>query len=122
MFRELATTKKSHNDAEFRIIPNLSVAEVLVCDDSKNLGFLNDQYLLTVKLDLGSRVFGIKYLVVNLDIHGDQLAIVVTPTHTCCYDDSCLRFFLRCFRQQDTALRYFIAFGRFDHNTVAQWA
>src|SRR5579859_4375653 len=88
--------------------------------DGKNVCLFENQHLLAIDLGFGAGIPGVEHLVVHLDIHRDELALIVATTRANGHDCSLLRLFLGCLGQQDATRGNILTFAWFDDNAVAQ--
>ena len=98
-------------------------AGCLVCRQFKHahdVGFLHDQELLAIELDLGARPLAEQHAVAALDVDRDQLAGLVAAAGTDGDDLALLGLFLGAVRNDDAALGLFLGVDTLDHDTVMQ--
>src|SRR5688572_14766347 len=92
----LATSERKDVDA--RVKPGHDGgeddAQEQLADDPHDVGLLHDQKLLAIELDLGPGPFSEQHAVSGLDLHRDELAVVVAPAGAHGYHLALLRFFL----------------------------
>src|SRR4051794_26167151 len=91
-------------------------------DDREDVGLLDDEELVALDLELGSRVLRVEDLVALLDVHRLTLAVVEDASGAGGDDRSLLGLLLGGVRKDDPALGHFLALGRLDHDPVAQRA
>src|ERR1700678_110781 len=85
-----------------------------------DVGFLHDQEVLTVDLDLGAGPLAEQHLVAGLDVERRQLAAFVATAGTSGDNLAFLRFLLGGVRNDDAALRLLLAFEALDDDAVMQ--
>src|SRR6516164_8638357 len=99
--------------------------EFLVCgralgDDAHNVGLLHDEEILALELDLGARPFAEQHAISSLEIHGDQLAVLVAAARPHSDDFALLRFLLSGIGNDDPALRLLLCFDALDDHAIVQ--
>src|SRR5512144_1590172 len=92
----------------------------LLFDDAEEIGFLHDQQLLTVDLDLRAGPLAEQHPITRLNVERDQLAILVTPTRTDGDDLAFLRLLLGGIGNNDAALSLFFLLESLDDHAVVQ--
>src|SRR3984893_5689894 len=105
-------------------VPGMTTEEVAVCfisdEHAHDVGFLHDQELLAVELDLGARPFAEQDAVADLEVDRDQLDGFVAPAWTDRRDFALRGLFLGAVRHDDAALGFFFGVDTPDHDTVMQ--
>src|SRR5712664_2512095 len=89
-------------------------------EHAHDVGFLHDQELLAVELDLGARPFAEQHAVADLEVDRDQLAGFVAAARTDRRDFALRGLFLGAVRNDDAALGFFFGVDTLDHDTVMQ--
>src|SRR6185437_9815988 len=89
-------------------------------DDAHDVGFLHDQEFLAVDLDLGAAPLAEQDPVAGLDVEGNELAVFVAGARAGGDDFALLRLLLGGVRNDDAALRLFLAFDATDDDAVMQ--
>src|SRR6516164_4947963 len=99
--------------------------EFLVCgralgDDAHNVGLLHDEEILALEFDFGARPFAEQHAISSLEIHGDQLAVLVAAARPHSDDFALLRFLLSGVGNDDPALRLLLCFDALDDHAIVQ--
>src|SRR3954468_13298462 len=89
-------------------------------DHAHDVGFLHDQEILTVDLDLGAGPLAEQHAVAGLDVEGDDLAALVPGAGADGDDLALLRLLLGGIRDDDAALRLLFALNAADDDAVVQ--
>src|SRR5271170_5451886 len=89
-------------------------------DDAHDVGFLHDQELVAVELDLGAGPFAEQHAVAGFDVDRDELAVVVTAAGTYRHDLALLRLFLHGIGNDDAALGLRLGIDTLDDHAVVQ--
>src|ERR1700722_10798614 len=92
----------------------------LTLDDAHDIGLLHDEELLAVDLDLGAAPLAEQDPVAGLEVEGNELAAFVASAGANGDDFALLRLFLSSVRNNDAALRLFLAFDATDDDAVMQ--
>src|SRR3546814_15110981 len=87
---------------------------------AQKIGFLHDQVVLPVDLDLGAGPLAVKDLVTGLDVQRSDLAALVPPAGTGSDDLALHRLLLGGVRDDDPALGLLLLLQRLDDNAVVQ--
>src|SRR5688500_1863776 len=91
-----------------------------LADDAHEVGFLHDEEVLPVELDLGARPLAEQHLVADLDIDRRELSGFVASAGTNSHDLALGGLFLCRVGNDDAAFSLFLGINPFDHNTVMQ--
>src|SRR5947209_18521028 len=103
------------------LLLRLSAGQLALPDDLReNIALAQDQVLVHADLDLGPAVLGEDDLVAFIQIHGDELAVVVPAARADCEDAAALRLLLRGVRQHDAAARDVLFIEDFDDQAVTK--
>src|ERR1700733_3424469 len=111
-----ARVKPGHDDCDMRC----SGGVVRLREHAHDVGFLHDQELFAVELDLGARPLAEQHAIAGLDVDRNELAGLVAPTGADCDNLTLLGFFLGAVRNDNAALGLFLGVDTFDHDTVMQ--
>src|SRR3954452_17708981 len=95
--------------------------DVKVADDPEDVGFLHDDQVFTVDLDLGARPFAEQDLVAGLDVERRNLAVVGAGAGADGDDFAFLRLFLGGVGNDDPASGLCLGLHAADENTVMKW-
>lgn len=90
-------------------------------DNAHDVGFLHDQKVLAVDLDLGARPFAEQDEVAGLDVERNKRAVFVACARADGDDFALLRLFLGSVGNDDPALGSDIAFGATKDDAVVEW-
>src|SRR6185437_16211430 len=89
-------------------------------DDAHDVGLLHDEEFLAVDLDLGAAPLAEQDPIPSLEIEGNELAAFVSGARANGDDFALLRLLLGGVRNDDAALRLFLAFNATDDDAVMQ--
>src|SRR4051812_7778777 len=89
-------------------------------DHAHDVGFLHDQELLAVELDLGAGPLAEQHAVAGLDVEADELAGLVAAARADGDDLALLGLLLGGVRNDDSALGLFLALETTDDDAVVQ--
>src|ERR1700761_3586321 len=89
-------------------------------EDAHDVGFLHDQELFAVELDLRARPFAEQHAIAGLDIDRNELSSLVAAAGANGDNAAFLRLFLGAVGNDDAALGLFLGIDSFDHDTVMQ--
>ena len=89
-------------------------------EDAHDVGFLHDQEVLAVDLDLGAGPLAEQDAVAGLDVERDELAALVAGAGADGDDFAFLRLFLGGVGDDDAALGLLLAFDAADDDAVVQ--
>src|SRR3982751_4510087 len=90
-------------------------------DLREHVGLAQDQVLVRADLDLRAAVLGEDDLVALLQVHGDELAVVVPAARADGEDTAALRLLLRRIRKHDAADGLLLLFEDLDDQPVTKW-
>ncbi len=97
------------------------VSELLLADDSEDVGFGDDEVLFAVDFDFGAAVFGDEDHVVHLDGEGCWLTVVVFAAGAEGDDFCLLGLFFSGVGDVESAGGFFIAVDALDENALSEW-
>src|ERR1700740_870636 len=89
-------------------------------EDAHDVGFLHDQELFAVELDLGARPFAEQHAIAGLDIDRNELSSLIASAGADCDNPALLGFLLGAVGNDDAALGLFLGVDSFDHDSVMQ--
>src|SRR5258708_40334711 len=89
-------------------------------EHAHDVGFLHDQELLAVELDLGARPFAEQHAVADLEVDRDQLAGFVAAARPDRRDFALRGLFLGAVRNDDAASCLLFGVDALDHNAVVK--
>src|SRR6476660_7716430 len=89
-------------------------------DHAHNVGLFHDEEIVALELDLGARPFAEQHAVSGLEIHGDQLAVLVAAAWPDSDDFALLRLLLSGVGNDDPALRLLLRFDALDDHAIVQ--
>src|SRR6478609_8702520 len=89
-------------------------------DDAHDVGFLHDQEILAIDLDLGARPLAEEDAIALLDVQGNELAGFVAGARADGDDFTLLGLFLGGFGDDDATLGLLFAIKATDHDAVMQ--
>src|SRR5438105_15819241 len=89
-------------------------------DLREHIGLAQDQVLVRSDLDLGSAVLGEDDLVALVQVHGDELSVVVPAPRADGEDAAALRLLLRRVRKHDAAERRLLFIEDLDDQAVTK--
>src|SRR5580658_2069350 len=89
-------------------------------DHAHDVGFLHDQKLIAVELDLGAGPLAEQHAVAGLEVHNNELAVLVAAARSDGDDFAFLRFFFHGIRNDDAAFGPLVGFNPFDDDAVMQ--
>src|SRR5687767_7435919 len=89
-------------------------------DDSQNVGFLHDDEVFAIDLDLGARPFAEQDLVAGLDVERSDLAVVGASARSDGDDFALLRLFLRGVGNDDPARGLCFGLDAADEDSVVK--
>src|SRR6266571_1702417 len=110
-----ARIKSGHDDSRA-----MRLARLILCEHAHDVGFLHDQELLTVELDLGARPLAEQHTVADPEVDRDQLAGFVAAARTDRRDLALGGLFLGAVWNDNAALGLFFGVDTFDHDAVMQ--
>src|SRR5271167_2135423 len=90
--------------------------------DAEDVGFLHDQQVFTVDLDLGAGPLAEQNAVAFLDFKGHENASFVARAGAGCNNLTFLRFLFGGIGDDDATCGFFLGIQPADHNAVVQWA
>src|SRR5499427_10217666 len=90
-------------------------------DLGEHVRLAQDQVLVGADLDLGPAVLGEDDLVAVLQVHCDELSVVVPGARADGEDAAALRLLLRGIRKHDAARRRLLLFEDLDDEAVTKW-
>src|SRR5271170_3548970 len=89
-------------------------------DDAHDVGFLHDDQLFTIELDLGARPFAEQHPVAGLDVERVDLAVLAPRARTSGDDLALHRLFFRRVGDDDAAFALLFLLDAPDHHAVMQ--
>src|ERR1700728_3377089 len=89
-------------------------------DHAHDVGFLHDQKLIAVELDLGAGPLAEQHAVAGLEVHNNELAVLVAAARSDGDDFAFLRFFFHGIRNDDAAFGPLVGLNPFDDDSVMQ--
>src|SRR5271154_2842702 len=103
-----------------------SFADISVCsfgeggsgDHAHDVGLFHDQKFIAVELDLGARPLAEQHTIAGLEVHRDELAILVAAAGSDGDDLALLRLLLGGVGNDDAALGLFLGFDALDDHAV----
>src|SRR5713226_5565930 len=109
---------RSSSSSDFRFC-----ASRLACTDDlgEHIRLAQDQVLVRSDLDFRAPVLGEDDLVALVQVHGDELSVVVPAARADGKDTAALRLLLRRVRKHDAAERDVLFIEDFDDQTVTKW-
>src|SRR5438105_3041051 len=111
------------------LLSRMSLAAMIVCpsswplvgDDAHDVGFLHDDEVLTIDLDLGARPFAEQHAVAGFDVGRLDLAILAAQAGAGSDDVALHRLFLGVVGDDDPAFGLLLAFDAPDQHAIVQW-
>src|SRR6266849_4372274 len=92
-----------------------------VLDDAHDVGFLHDDEVLAIELDLGARPLAEQHAVAGLDVERMQRAVLATRARADGDDCALHRFFLGGVGNDDAARRLLVLLDAADQDAILQW-
>src|ERR1700733_4181456 len=89
-------------------------------DHAHDVGFLHDQKLIAVELDLGAGPLAEQHAVAGLEVHNNELAVLVAAARSDGDDFAFLRFFFHGIRNDNAAFGPLVGLNPFDDDSVMQ--
>src|SRR3954451_19012360 len=116
----LAAIDVSPDEGVVRDLGGLALGAAAVFQHAHDVGFLHDQELLAVELDLGAGPLAEQHAVAGLDVEADELAGLVAAARADGDDLALLGLLLGGVRNDDSALGLFLALETTDDDAVVQ--
>src|SRR3954452_14968538 len=110
----------SSSDLRFVSLRGCAGGLAIAHDLGEYVRLAQDQGIVGPDLDLGSAVLGEDDLVALLQVHRDELSVVVPGARAYCEDAAALRLLLRGVRKHDAAHRRLFLFEDLDDEAVTK--
>ena len=111
---------KDETEQELTSVVCLPSSVLRLGDHAHDVGLLHDEEFIAIELDFGAGPFAEQHAIAGLEVHGDELAVLVAAARSDGDDLTLLRLLLDGIGNDDAALALFLGFNSLDDNPVCR--